>query len=815
MAQRLEEHGRCSPPPALLYLPLPPALAHAVLWQPVREVVRPASQLELTATELEEEIARALTAGNPAAPANLVRYSCRERGYRAEPIIDQQLQHFSLGGCLMHRDSDEAARERQSREAAALAARSRRLTAHSRRVTQAAGRPSESGSKEGGRGVRLTATVLHGEALLPPGEEAEGGGAGGRLRNQFNFADSGAQTRHQAPHERSTMTEPPPTATASGTCSRWEIFEAYCADQDRQRQTEELARQKAQVARRGGGAGGGGAAGTTAGALVLAGGEEVRNVGRAGLEGRLAGRLALCVAVASALQHICRQSMAQLTPQRLPLDIMAARLLCPQDRGGADSGLAALPASAAKLMERMVAQNLLKEVAMDFKVRQNGTAMDEGSRQAVHRRQRLGTFSSPDAAVPSPSLPPVRRMAVLSICCMFLHLCSLFSGMQYWDDPADAVRTDEGTLLPLWSFANPAARRRAVTALAWSPRYFDMFAVGYGSFDFLHPTTGLVCCYSLKNPGHPEYSLPTPAGVMCLDFHPDHPNLLAAGCYDGRICIFDVRSGTCTQGGESLGQGMYAPLKTFTAFAASTGACRMPVDLPTEPLPSLLLTEPYFFPPSPPAEDGKPLYESSAARGKHSDPVWQVRWQRTDSHELQLVSISTDGRVTLWSVSKNELSWQDLLELRSLRGRDDASPGGAPAAGSSGATQQQRQQQHSGAGGATSGSAEGCGAAGGIAGRGSMLACVGPGLLTCQAACAAQHCCNSSCDAVLNAATHAPAPRSPFLQAAAASTSTRSRTTCLLWAPRMAPSTSAPQLTPASICRLVWVVHPEDVQTGH
>lgn len=61
---------------------------------------------------------------------------------------------------------------------------------------------------------------------------------------------------------------------------------------------------------------------------------------------------------------------------------------------------------------------------------------------------------------------------------------------QYWDDPADGIKQDEGTLLPLWSFTNPRAKSRAVTAIAWSPRYFDMFAVGYGSFDFLKPTTG-------------------------------------------------------------------------------------------------------------------------------------------------------------------------------------------------------------------------------------------------------------------------------------------------------------------------------------
>ncbi len=44
--------------------------------------------------------------------------------------------------------------------------------------------------------------------------------------------------------------------------------------------------------------------------------------------------------------------------------------------------------------------------------------------------------------------------------------------------------------MPLWEFTNERAKSRAVTAIAWSPRYFDMFAVGYGSFDFLKPTTG-------------------------------------------------------------------------------------------------------------------------------------------------------------------------------------------------------------------------------------------------------------------------------------------------------------------------------------
>ena len=233
-------------------------------------MARPPNQLQLAAAELEEEVGRSLTAGNPAAPASLVRYSFRDRGFRPEPIIDQQLQHLALGGCLMHRDSDEAARDRQRRESSALLAASRRVTAASRRVTAVAGgpvRPSEAGG------------ALRAEASVGPVvDDSEAA----RLRNQFNCADRGVQTGHRKPRDRGTMTEPPPTATASGSCSRWEIYEAYVADQERQRQTEELARQKAQAARRearsaaqaaAAGQQPGRVAGA-AGALALPGGEE-------------------------------------------------------------------------------------------------------------------------------------------------------------------------------------------------------------------------------------------------------------------------------------------------------------------------------------------------------------------------------------------------------------------------------------------------------------------------------------------------------------------------------------------------------------
>lgn len=197
--------------------------------QPIKEVVRPDNQLQLSEKELGEEIARTLTANNPQAPANLARYNFKDRCYRAEPLIDQLLQHLQLEGCLAQRGSEEAARDQQHREAA-----SRRATeVASRRVTEAAGpaHPSEAGE--------------------PQAQASSAGGADPKLRNQFNSVDRGAQTGHNVPKDRSTMTEPPPTAEAAGSCTRWEIYDAYVEDHERQRQQEEAAKQRAAVARKG------------------------------------------------------------------------------------------------------------------------------------------------------------------------------------------------------------------------------------------------------------------------------------------------------------------------------------------------------------------------------------------------------------------------------------------------------------------------------------------------------------------------------------------------------------------------------------
>eukprot|EP00951_Prasinocladus_malaysianus_P003233 scaffold23011_cov34-Prasinocladus_malaysianus.AAC.1 len=55
--------------------------------------------------------------------------------------------------------------------------------------------------------------------------------------------------------------------------------------------------------------------------------------------------------------------------------------------------------------------------------------------------------------------------------------------------------------------------------------------------------------------------------------------------------------------------------------------------------------------------------ESNHSNGKHSDPVWKMRWVEQVPDVDKLISISTDGRITMWSITKG-LEFSDLMKLK-------------------------------------------------------------------------------------------------------------------------------------------------------
>ena len=110
---------------------------------------------------------------------------------------------------------------------------------------------------------------------------------------------------------------------------------------------------------------------------------------------------------------------------------------------------------------------------------------------------------------------------------------------------------------------------------------------------------------SLKNPSYPEAIYQSNVGIMCLDVNPTKSYLTACGLYDGSVVIYNMNENR----------------------------------------------ETYLF--------------RSLPKNSHTEPVWSIKWLDNDVEDrLCFCSISPDGKVTLWTLNKNELVPSTLLELR-------------------------------------------------------------------------------------------------------------------------------------------------------
>jgi len=191
-----------------------------------------------------------------------------------------------------------------------------------------------------------------------------------------------------------------------------------------------------------------------------------------------------------------------------------------------------------------------------------------------------------------------------------------------WNKEKDLIDTKQ--IFMLLAFPHNAnVRNRSVTALCWNPLYEDLFAVGYGSYNFPKKKDektedneksddtlehGYIYVFSVKNNYYPEVRYTTDSGVLCLDFHPTEFSLLVAGMYDGTIAVYDIKS-------KSKG----------------------------------------------------PLIMCDIRTQRHMDPVWQVKWYHYyKPGEYEFYSISSDGKINRWSyfTNKNTLESEEIIILK-------------------------------------------------------------------------------------------------------------------------------------------------------
>lgn len=440
----------------------------------VQELQRPPDQLELTEQELKKEHTRILTATNPHAPDNIVRFSFKEAEFRQTAAVDQLAVHFSLNGNLIHVESDEARRQNARLEA----------KRNAKKQSKSTGNDSDSEDSDDEENETHDAAV--------GGEEEDSGDV---LRNQFNFSERAAQTFNNPYRHREDQTEPPPRDDFSASANQWEIFDAYQADQAR------IEREKEKAAKK-----------TTRGQSDDRG--------------------------------------ALLAKKRAALEL--------EKQMNSSDDLTRIY-RAAKIIERMVSQNTSSDIADDFK---------------------------------------------------------------YFDDEADEFREGQkGTLLPLWQFkvgdlpfAAEASKKLAVTSSTWSKKYTDLFAAGYGSFNFAKQSHGALVLWSCKNHNHPEYHYLTESGVMSIDIHPDHENYICVGLYNGDVAVFNLKGN----------------------------------------------------------KSGPEFVSNSASGGKHNDPVWQVKWQPDNLDGLMnFCSISGDGNISNWVLVKSELMFTNVVGLKNVNSLAD------------------------------------------------------------------------------------------------------------------------------------------------
>ncbi|XP_033750678.1 dynein intermediate chain 2, ciliary-like isoform X4 [Pecten maximus] len=454
-------------------------------WMHSKALVKPDDQLDLSENQLKEEFTRILTANNPHAPQNIVRYSFKERQYKQISSVDQLAIHFALDGNMLHKDSDEARRQ--------MAKLGMPDAVQSEHAGSEGGEGAGAGAAEGDEAKEEGKDEGRDDAATPAPAAAAGGK---KLTNQFNYSERASQTYNNPYRERGTATEPPPRATFAGSVTQWEIFDAYNEDFEKQYQA-----MKAKQIQK-----------TPSIYLHHHQLIQEKNKEKKVVPGRQA---------------------EEKTRKKLTITETQSKFYNMSDD-------VTRIQNAAQIVERMVNQNTYDDIAQDFK---------------------------------------------------------------YWDDPSDEYRENEGTLLPLWRFTFEKAKKLAVTSLCWNPKYKDLYAVSFGSYDFMKQGNGMILFYSLKNPSFPEFIYETDSGLMCLDVHPEHPYLVVVGYYDGSVGVFNVE-------------------------------CK------------------------------EPVHRCTAKNGKHTDPVWQVRWQKDDlENNHNFYSISSDGRIVQWTIIKNELIYQDVIQL--------------------------------------------------------------------------------------------------------------------------------------------------------
>jgi hypothetical protein len=72
--------------------------------------LRACAHRQLSEKELDQEHTRLMSAKDPVAPQNIIRFNFKEKQYKLDATVDQCSCHFEMEGNLLHRDTEDGKR---------------------------------------------------------------------------------------------------------------------------------------------------------------------------------------------------------------------------------------------------------------------------------------------------------------------------------------------------------------------------------------------------------------------------------------------------------------------------------------------------------------------------------------------------------------------------------------------------------------------------------------------------------------------------------------------------------------------------------
>ncbi|XP_071750143.1 dynein intermediate chain 3, ciliary isoform X2 [Lepeophtheirus salmonis] len=126
----------------------------------------------------------------------------------------------------------------------------------------------------------------------------------------------------------------------------------------------------------------------------------------------------------------------------------------------------------------------------------------------------------------------------------------------YFESMDESTKCEKPKAQSVHVFRDPSKTiKRPISSISWRPDGGSRIAIAYCNMEFqaTHPDTPKESyTFQIEDPTHPETTIHTPSYLVNLEYNPKDLNILAGGCYNGQVGVWDTRKGGNPEGLISL-----------------------------------------------------------------------------------------------------------------------------------------------------------------------------------------------------------------------------------------------------------------------